>query len=491
VFGKIKLHRLIGILFILTFGVLMTLRLGVFRDDVPPVNVGSLEGIPSQRDRETWMGVFLQGQQIGYVHRQSSKTSTGHHVLESVFLRLNSMGLVQDVRFKTEGILLPDFTPASFDFDLQSGLFRFRVLGIRSGRMMKIFTGTGDLDRRARFTLEQDIYLPVDLFGPMTGAGLEPGESRTIPLFDPVTAVRRTAKITLMNDEVITVMGRKKKTVKWSVDFMGTPQYAWTDEDGTVLREEGFLGLTLLQLPREEALKLAPSGELVDLTRMASIPSNRKFPRPEAISRLTLRVEGLPSQFGSLDGGRQTFRDGILTIAKEPIPSPAVAGGARDDLLNPYLAAARFIQADHPEIRKKVGEIVSSREDAVTKARRLVDWVYKNIEKRPVLSVPDALETLRLKRGDCNEHAVLLAALARAAGIPAQVEAGMVYQNGQFYYHAWNVFYLGSWITADAAMGQFPADATHVRLVRGTDRQIDLAGLIGAIKLEILDDKRD
>ena len=91
----------------------------------------------------------------------------------------------------------------------------------------------------------------------------------------------------------------------------------------------------------------------------------------------------------------------------------------------------------------------------------------------------------------CNEHAVLLAALARAAGIPAQVEAGMVYQNGQFYYHAWNVFYLGSWITADAAMGQFPADATHVRLVRGTDRQIDLAGLIGAIKLEILDDKRD
>ena len=65
--------------------------------------------------------------------------------------------------------------------------------------------------------------------------------------------------------------------------------------------------------------------------------------------------------------------------------------------------------------------------------------MYQNIQKRPVLSVPNALETLRNRVGDCNEHAVLLAALARAAGIPAQVEAGLVYQKGRFYYHAWNV----------------------------------------------------
>lgn len=487
----LKPHRLIGIFFVLTFAVLMTLRLGVFKEDAPPVNVGPLEGVSSHQDRETWMGVFLQGQQIGYVHRQRSKTSTGHRVLESVFLRLNTMGMVQDVRFKTEGLLMPDFTLASFDFDLQSGFFRFRALGIRSGRTITIFTGSKDLDRRTRFTIEQDVYLPIDLFNSMMEAGIRFGESRTIQLFDPATAAQRSAKITLMGDDAIMVMGQQKKAVKWTVDFMGAPQYAWTGEDGTVLREEGFLGLTLQQVSREEALKLTPSGELVDLTRMASIPSNRRFPRPEAISHLTLRVEGLPQQFDSLDGGRQTFRDGILTIQKEAIPSPSGSDGAVDDLLKPYLVPTYNIQADHLEIRKRVGEIVSTKDDAVTKARKLVDWVYRNIEKRPVLSVPNALETLRLKRGDCNEHAVLLAALARAAGIPAQVEAGLVYQNGQFYYHAWNVLFLGSWVTADAAMGQFPADATHLRLVRGTDRQIDLAGVIGAITLEIIDDKRD
>ena len=81
---------------------------------------------------------------------------------------------------------------------------------------------------------------------------------------------------------------------------------------------------------------------------------------------------------------------------------------------------------------------------------------------------------------------VLIAALARAAGIPAQVEAGLVYQNGRFYYHAWNVLYLGAWITADSVMGQLPADVTHIRFVRGAESQIDLMGIIGKVRIEIL-----
>jgi transglutaminase-like putative cysteine protease len=125
------------------------------------------------------------------------------------------------------------------------------------------------------------------------------------------------------------------------------------------------------------------------------------------------------------------------------------------------------------------------------KAEKLVAWVYKSVEKRPVLSVPNALETLNNLVGDCNEHAVLLAALARAAGIPAQVEAGLVYQRGKFYYHAWNVLYIGEWVTADAVMGQMPADVSHIRFVRGeADTQIDLIGIIGKVRLKVLEKSR-
>lgn len=486
-----KLHRFIGILFVLTFAVLMILRVGAFRDHSPEWNVEPPDEVQPYQEQDAWMGVFLQGHAIGYVYRQRSRTSTGHRVLEAVFLRLNTMGMVEDVRFKTEGVLLPDFTLSSFEFDLQSSLFRFRALGIRSGSTLTLFTGSGDLDRRTRITLQQDLYLPVDLFRPFAERGFSPGESRTLQFFDPATASQRTAKITLLGEDIIPVTGRNRKAMKWAVDFMGVPQYAWTGEDGSVLREEGFLGLTLEQVSREEALRLSSSGGMVDLTRLAAIPANRTLPRPETLRRLTLRVEGLPPQFGFLDGGRQSYRNGTLVIEKESIPSPAAADEADGDLLKRYLAPTMIIQADHPEIQEKARTIVSAQDDHATRARKLTDWVHRNIEKRPVLSIPNALETLRLKRGDCNEHAVLLAALARAAGLPAQVEAGVVYQNGHFYYHAWNVLFLGRWVTADATTGQMPADVTHVRLVRGTEEQVDLAGVIGTLKLEIIDGRQD
>ena len=150
-----------------------------------------------------------------------------------------------------------------------------------------------------------------------------------------------------------------------------------------------------------------------------------------------------------------------------------------------YLEPTPSIQSDHPEIRAKVKEIISPTDTLLVKTRKLVEWVHNNLKKRPVLSVPNALEILRNRVGDCNEHAMLLMALARAAGIPAQMEAGIVYQRGRFYYHAWNVLYLGGWVTADATMGQFPADVTHIRLVRGIERQIDLIRVIGRMRIDI------
>jgi transglutaminase-like putative cysteine protease len=113
--------------------------------------------------------------------------------------------------------------------------------------------------------------------------------------------------------------------------------------------------------------------------------------------------------------------------------------------------------------------------------------VHRNIEKRPVLSLPDALSTLENRVGDCNEHAVLFAALARAAGIPCRLEAGLVYLKGRFYYHAWNLVYLGRWITADALFGQVPADVSHIRLVTGSpQQQLDLMGFIGKLQLRVI-----
>ncbi|MEO0075502.1 MAG: transglutaminase-like domain-containing protein, partial [candidate division WOR-3 bacterium] len=69
--------------------------------------------------------------------------------------------------------------------------------------------------------------------------------------------------------------------------------------------------------------------------------------------------------------------------------------------------------------------------------------------------------------GDCNEHAILYAALCRAIGIPCQICVGLVYVDNFFYYHAWNKVYLDKWISVDATFNQFPADATHIKFAEG------------------------
>jgi hypothetical protein len=65
---------------------------------------------------------------------------------------------------------------------------------------------------------------------------------------------------------------------------------------------------------------------------------------------------------------------------------------------------------------------------------------------------------------------------------------GLVYTRDRFYYHAWNELYLGGWITADALMGQMPADVTHIKFVEGDlDRQAEMLRVIGHVKLTILE----
>jgi hypothetical protein len=296
-------------------------------------------------------------------------------------------------------------------------------------------------------------------------------------------------KIVFLGEETISIMGREEKARKVSVDYMGAPQYAWIGRDGSVLREEGAFGLRLEQVAREEALKRDSLSPVIDLAEAASLPANKMIQHADRLKELKIKLKGIEDRDIFLDGDRQTLRESILTIQKESVPSLSLQrqAGKGSKELETSLGSDLFIQSDHPVIQSKAKEIVSASDSDRVKAEKLIQWVHKNIEKRPVLSVPSALETLQNGVGDCNEHAVLLAALARASGIPSQVEAGLVYQKGRFYYHAWNVLYLDRWITADAVMGQFPADVTHIRFVRGTDRQVDLIRIIGNIQIEILE----
>jgi len=134
---------------------------------------------------------------------------------------------------------------------------------------------------------------------------------------------------------------------------------------------------------------------------------------------------------------------------------------------------------------------------ARARAERLTRYVDTLLDKKLTMSLPSALDVLRTKVGDCNEHTALYVAMARAAGIPARIAVGLVYVSaaqGAFYYHAWPEVYLdegngrGLWLPVDPTLNQFPADATHLRLVRGgLDRQATIVPLIGRLRITVSD----
>ena len=115
-------------------------------------------------------------------------------------------------------------------------------------------------------------------------------------------------------------------------------------------------------------------------------------------------------------------------------------------------------------------------------------WVDQAVEDSAVIGVPSALETLKTKTGDCNEHTTLFVALARSVGIPSRVVAGLVYTKGRFGYHAWaEVKGRLGWVSVDPTWGQMPVDVGHLSFVRGgLMAQTRLIRLMGKLRIKLV-----
>jgi hypothetical protein len=108
-------------------------------------------------------------------------------------------------------------------------------------------------------------------------------------------------------------------------------------------------------------------------------------------------------------------------------------------------------------------------------------------------SYQSATRALDSRGGDCTEFAVLLAAAARARGIPARVVAGLSYASRfldrphAFVPHMWVQAWDGTrWTSYDAALGHF--DATHIAIAIGDGSPDSLRGTMATIaKLRIVD----
>ncbi|MDH3331954.1 MAG: transglutaminase-like domain-containing protein, partial [Desulfobulbaceae bacterium] len=262
----------------------------------------------------------------------------------------------------------------------------------------------------------------------------------------------------------------------------------WLDDGGKVIKEESPAGFVFISEPEFKATDIKVKGK--EILSSVSIPISGGSLDLAGRNWIRYRLTLPPDTDFDLDKDRQTLDDGVLTVNLETLPDSSVASctGFTEEL-----ASTPYIQTKNKSITDLAREVAGNAVADLERVRILAAWVFNNLEKRPVLGIPDALTTLNTRIGDCNEHAALFAALARNTGIPTRVVAGVTFFEGAFYYHAWNEVCLDdSWYSVDTTKNQFPADLSHIKFVEGeTVEQVRIAALLGKLQIEIVDEKRN
>jgi hypothetical protein len=445
------------------------------------------EGIPAG---ESWMGIYLHDRKVGYSMTRWEKEDLDWRMVERTVMELMVMGKPQSVHLSTHCLLDSSLRLNSFRFQLSAGEVNFGAEGeVREkGREMAVrLSGIGE-EKEMKIPLREVPFLWSNLRFLLKNQEIKEGQRFQVGLFDPSTLQIENLLIEVEGEERLRLGKEEVEALKLKESFKGVIVHSWVGRDGEVLKEESPLGFTLVKEEKEAAiLKGRAGGKPEDLIALAAVPSPVRLPDPQSIRLLRIHLGNLPRQGLDLEGGRQRLRGKTLEIQRESLSIQAPMLPLRTPALASYLQATPFIQSDHSEIKQMALSILQGERDSLAAARSLAAWVFANLEKRPTLSVPSALEVLRSRVGDCNEHTILYAGLARSVGLPTKVAAGLVYVNGKFYYHAWPEVYLGQWVAIDPTLNQFPADATHIRLIEGgLERQAELIQLMGKVSLDIL-----
>jgi hypothetical protein len=276
-------------------------------------------------------------------------------------------------------------------------------------------------------------------------------------------------------------------------DLSGRTEKCVLDKDGKTM-ERSIEGIYTAQRRKQR--------RIADAAAPAS-PASAPRPGDNSITELfAIDVEGacpkdksvavvLVDSSLSLDSSVQFLynKQGNVWFLRE-LPKKCLQGvkAASDTTLSQWLLPGPAIQSSHPKITGLARKLRGKKIDPCAIVTEFNHYVFSHLQKRNAAVFSNALETLNAGYGDCGEHAALLTALLRAAGVPARVALGLLYVESrkQYLYHAQVMAYTGEWIFADPTWDAFPASGRFVPLIiddTGTNAML-LSRLINRIRIE-------
>jgi transglutaminase-like putative cysteine protease len=437
---------------------------------------------------DAWYVLYLNGGKAGHLHEEVTERSQDGRTLYDTQTH-------EEFAFGRAGVSLRHIGDNLITEDADGRLVAFRqqvqgavslsLEGKVEGDELVITSSTAHSTLTKRLPAPEGLC-PWALRRLGARMGLEPGTQYEAKAFVPEApdrAVRISTRV--LGREAVQVFEVTKRLFRRdsTLDIApGLRSSEWVDAAGTVwlirVQMPGVLTLESRRATRE--LALAPD-DPADILAAAAIPTDKPIRSPRRLERLQIllgpsggagtALPDIPSDaWQRVERVPEGLRITVRRASGDPGKSYALpyAGKEYAALLRPNV----WMEADDPAVANMSREAVSGATDALTAARRIEDYVESVIKSKDLsLGFATAAEAAAQKAGDCTEHAVLVAALARAAGVPSRVVGGLAYSEalpgtgaGGFGYHMWAEAYVGEWLPLDAALGSH--DATHIAVVR-------------------------
>lgn len=437
-----------------------------------------------QHAQESFLGVYFNAARIGYVKNAFSQAENGEITLsQEAYLLLNILNERHPIRMHGQARLTAGYLLKEFSVHFDAPFYRMDATGEVAGDTVHFVIDTGKERISDSVRLHSPPFLSTNRRAYLLGPDLREGKKIKVPYFDPISLAGQDAVVEYKGRDKQIIAGRIYNLHRFVETSDNIRVNSWLNDDGMVVKEESPAGFVFIAEPEFRATEIQKDGP--ELLSTVSVPIAGRMPDLAGRRELRLRLQ-LPEggDFPALGQDRQRLAGNTLTVTLEDLP-PDLAEACPGQIAE--LASTPYVQADNPKIKQLSQSLTEQAPTPLQKVQVLSQWVYQNLEKRPVLGIPDALTTLASRKGDCNEHAALFAALARGAGLPTRVAAGVTFRSGAFYYHAWNEVCLdGTWLSVDTTTNELPADLTHIKFVQGEiAEQLKIGALLGKLKIAI------
>lgn len=440
-----------------------------------------------------WEVVYLGDTRIGYGYQTREEVRDEKRgffrTRQHLEMRFKRFGDLQIIKMDSQFEDWSDGTIRSFDLSFgDAPTRRTRIVGTADHRLLRIETTIAKRVTRSSINLTNDVRSPAFENVAISEQMKSPGDTARFKMFKPemgrtietvITAQRRTQ--TKLLD------GQWVKVLEVQVTQPQLPEVKiYIDSQGDVVRTDSELfgkRLTTFKVDEKTAMESIAGAEM-DQAATSLIPTD-KIRRPHETREVTyeITVDGTdPSTLfiesehqkvakNADDAVRITVKTPPKSLAERTLRQPSANSGSPD---RTFLDSCALIQTDDYYVKDLAQKAAAGRRDPQEVATRCETYVHRHIRtKNFSTSLASAAEVAKSLEGDCTEHAVLLAGMLRANGIPSQVVVGLVYTepygSPSFGGHMWTEAWIDNrWVALDATLGRGRIGAAHLAISRSS-----------------------